>query len=119
MESFMAGCVVAADLPFEMEEMFRDVVIVLDKTLSNHQINRILQQNLRDNAELKRKAAKALVLARKYFSCEQKVERMLDTFDEYQRGVRGYNLPFGIRLGCHSYTYTLTRPNKWCGHALY
>lgn len=114
MEALMVGCVVASDLPFEMEELYRDVVIQIDESMTAAEIGKTLKLALGNEDELQRKAAKGILLAKKYFSCEHKVERMLDTYDEYQKGVRGYTLPFGVRLGCHSFMPPLTRPNPWC-----
>ena len=116
-EAFMVGCVVASDLPFEMEEVFRDVVIRIDSRLPEKKIGELIQRALDDETELKRKAAKAMVIARKYFSCERKTERLLENLADYENGLRGYAIPYGFRIGCHSYDISNIHhqeQNPWC-----
>mmetsp|Transcript_24596 Transcript_24596/g.40493 ORF Transcript_24596/g.40493 Transcript_24596/m.40493 type:complete len:503 (-) Transcript_24596:219-1727(-) len=113
-EAFLVGCVVASDLPFEMEEEFRDVIIQLDAADSDKAIQAKLASALADPVELRRKAARAMALAHRYFTCHSKVERMLKYVDDYRKGFRGYYFPFGFRIGCHSYLKPYARPNKWC-----
>lgn len=114
MDALMSGCVIASDLPFEMEEILKDVIIVLDKSFSPAKINKIIQDALDDPGELKRKAAKGIVLARKHFTCQHKTERMLFLLSEFLNGFRGYYFPYGVRMGCHSYLSPLENVNPWC-----
>ena len=70
-----------------------------------------------DEAELQRKAARALQLGLTHFTCHQKAERVLDAVDEFRQGFRGYKLPYGFRLGCSTYHF-YKQPslflNPWC-----
>lgn len=110
----MAGCVIASDLPFEMEEIFSDIIIVLDSTQPAYDLNKTIRAALDDEKELRRKAAKGMVLARKHFTCEHKTERALFLLNEHNAAFRGYYLPFGVRLGCHSYLPPYDNVNPWC-----
>ena len=114
MEALMVGCVPAADLPFEMEEIFREVVIPLSVDMTAGEINEVITKALQDPLDLQKRAAKGLILARKYFSCQKKTERALFLMDEYRNGFRGYYFPYGYRLGCHSYMTPLENVNPWC-----
>eukprot|EP00276_Gloeochaete_wittrockiana_P002406 CAMPEP_0184671896 /NCGR_PEP_ID=MMETSP0308-20130426/85777_1 /TAXON_ID=38269 /ORGANISM="Gloeochaete witrockiana, Strain SAG 46.84" /LENGTH=522 /DNA_ID=CAMNT_0027119117 /DNA_START=107 /DNA_END=1675 /DNA_ORIENTATION=+ len=113
-EAFLSGCVVASDLPYELEEELRDVVIQLHVNDTDDVIERKLFEALLDPVELRRKASKAMAIAHRQFTCHSKIERLLRYADEYNSGFRGYYFPFGFRMGCHSYLKPLTRPNKWC-----
>lgn len=118
MEAFMAGCVPASDIPFEMEELLSPAIIHLSPQWSLSKINRIIQKALENPIKLKQMAAHGLYLARTYFSCEHKVERMLNVYKEYQQEFRGYYFPFGYRMGCHSYLKGFETPNAWCRHPI-
>ena len=73
---------------------------------------------LADEAGLQRKAAAGIRLARRHFTCEHKLERIMDAAAEYRAGFRGYHFPFGFRIGCHSYFTSDNRPaHPWCSHA--
>lgn len=117
MEAFMVGCVVASDLPFEMEDLFRDTIIVLSPQQTQKEIGRIIQNALDDEEGLRRKAAKGLKLAREYFSCEQRADKIIETMKDYDSGFRGYYLPFSVRYGCHSFgefDRSFDKVNSWC-----
>ena len=70
---------------------------------------------LADPEELQRKAALGLQAARQHFTCEAKLDRILDAAAEHKAGFRGFSFPFGFRLGCHSYHTSDNRPSAaWC-----
>lgn len=108
----------ATDIPYEMEELLSPAVIHLSSSWTTYKINKVIQKALDDPAWLKKKAAHGLYLARIYFSCEHKVERMLNAYKEYRQDFRGYYFPFGYRMGCHTYLSegdeTFAQPNQWC-----
>lgn len=114
MESLMSGCVIASDLPFEMEEVFRDIIIPLQSNYTEGELMHVLMEAVKDPVELRRKAAMGIIMAKKYFTCRKKIDSILDIVDEYNKGFRGYKLSFGVRLGCHSYLYPFDKPNVWC-----
>ena len=116
-ESFLAGCVVASDLPFEMEELYRDVIIVLPQDASEEHVAEVINAALQDEAELQRKAARALNIGLQHFTCHGKAERVLDAVQEFRDGFRGYIFPFGFRSGCQGYHFLHQRGlalNPWC-----
>lgn len=63
MEALMAGCVPASDLPFEMEEILRDVVIKLDAKMTTKEIGIVIEKELNDDKGLQIKAAEGNTLA--------------------------------------------------------
>ena len=68
-----------------------------------------------DPQQLQRKAALSLQLARDHFTCEAKLDRILDAAAEHRAGFRGFSFPFGFRLGCHSYHPSHEKPSaSWC-----
>lgn len=101
-EAMMAGCVVAADLPFEMEELLRDAMVVLEADDSPQAIADKVNAALADPSTLRVKAARGMRLARQHFTCEHKLERILDEAWDYKSGGRGYHFPFGFRIGRQS-----------------
>jgi hypothetical protein len=113
-EAMHAGCVIAAEMPFEMEEIFEDVIIQIEKNWSFERIQQVLHDALQDEEDLKRRAAKGIVLAKKHFTCEHKLERALYMMNEHNSGFRGYFMPFGVRLGCHNYLPPFDKVNPWC-----
>lgn len=114
-EALMAGCVVAADLPLELEEVLSEAMILLQASDSPQTIADKVNAALADPAGLQRKAARGAQIARQHFTCEHKLERILDAAEEYRAGVRGYHFPFGFRIGCHSYFPSDNRPaHPWC-----
>jgi hypothetical protein len=112
-EALSSGCVIASDMPFEMQELLNGVIIELKFDMTPIQINTIIQEALADEQELKRKAARGLKLAQELFWCERKAERMVRLYEDYVDGHRGYYFPFGYRLGCHSYIDSQPS-NPWC-----
>ena len=116
-ESFLAGCVVASDLPFEMEELYRDAIIVLPQDASEKHVAKIINAALEDEAELQRKAARALHIGLQHFTCHKKAERILDAVQAYRDGFRGYIFPYGFRSGCQNYHFLHQHGlalNPWC-----
>ena len=70
---------------------------------------------LADPEELQRKAALGMQIARQQLTCEAKLDRILDAAAEHKAGFRGFNFPYGFRLGCHSYFTSDNRPSApWC-----
>ncbi|KAJ3028508.1 UNVERIFIED_CONTAM: hypothetical protein HDU68_001504 [Siphonaria sp. JEL0065] len=111
-ESFMSGCVVAADIPLEMENMFRNVVIPLKASMSIEQINETLQEYLKDKARLSWMAQEAFKRARANWTCRNKVNRLLEAAEMVVGGDRGYWGPF-----CFSSTFRKFDSNtgtEWC-----
>lgn len=114
-EAMMSGCVVAADLPLEMQNVLSQAMVILDQQDSPAVIAAKVNAALADPTELLRKATAGISLAQQYFTCEHKLERILDAAGEYRAGQRGYVFPFGFRIGCHSYFPADHRPaNAWC-----
>ena len=108
---------VASDLPYEMEELYRDAIIVLPHDANKEEVAAILNAALADEAGLQRKAVRGLQLGHEHFTCHKKAERVLDSVEEFTSGFRGYLFPYGWRSGCQSYHF-LEQPGKaynpWC-----
>ena len=114
-EALMSGCVVAADLPYEMEDILSEAMIVLQPDDTAQDIADKVNAALEDPAELQRKAARGIELARQHFTCEHKLERIINAAYEHKTGFRGFHFPFGFRIGCHSYFTSDQRPaHPWC-----
>lgn len=100
-EAFLSGCVVASDIPSEMEDqVFKDAVIELHQGMTEEDINDVLQEALQDLDNLQRMAVKAFKLARQHFSCKHKVDRLLEVVARYKRGEVGYWFPYGNNSQC-------------------
>ena len=116
-ESFLAGCVVASDLPFEMEELYKQAIIVLPPDASRERVAAIMNAALTDEAELQRKAARALRIGLEHFTCHRKADRVLDAVQQFRDGFRGYLFPYGFRSGCQNYHFDHQHgraSNPWC-----
>ena len=73
----MSGCVVASDMPFEMEEVFRGVVIPLRQDMSAQEVQDVLEEYAGDKERLARMAGEATTEGRellKVFTRESRVE---------------------------------------------
>ncbi|ORY42335.1 hypothetical protein BCR33DRAFT_767196 [Rhizoclosmatium globosum] len=99
-ESFMSGCVVAADIPLEMESVFKGVVIPLRADMEVEEINDVLQRYLKDKERLARMAMEAFRRARSLWTCRNKVDRLLEAAEMVVSGERGYWFPFEFRGTC-------------------
>ena len=77
-----------------MEEILGPAVIALNAKWSAQKIGITIQTALDNDKELQKKAAYGLYIARTYFSCERKVERMLQLLKKYRSGFRGYVFNF-------------------------
>ncbi len=104
-EAFLAGCVVAADLPDEMQELFEGAIIVLDQQASQDEVASTVNAALEDEAELQRKATYAYDLALEHFTCHRKAERILDYVADFRKGFRGYVFPYGFKSRCKNYHF--------------
>ena len=116
-ESFLAGCVVASDLPYEMEELYSDVIIVLPQNATQEQVAAVMNAALSDEAELQRKAARALKIGLEHYTCHRKAERVLNAVQRFRNGFRGYHFPYGFSSGCqnyHFYEQHHKSSNLWC-----
>ncbi|KAJ3403439.1 hypothetical protein CcCBS67573_g06582 [Chytriomyces confervae] len=113
-ESFMSGCVVAADIPLEMEEMFRNVVIPLRADMSVQEINQVLQEYLQDKERLAWMAVEAFKRARMHWTCRNKVDRLLEAAERVVRGERGYWFPFGFSSTCRRFGKDDKWISDWC-----
>ncbi|KAJ3077137.1 hypothetical protein HDU98_007522 [Podochytrium sp. JEL0797] len=112
MESFMSGCVVAADVPIEMEDMFRDVMIPLTPDMTAKQIQDTLDVYLNDLPRLRWMAQEAFVRARRHWTCRNKVDRLLEAAGRVVAGEKGYWFPFGFSATCRDYQGGVKTP--WC-----
>ena len=115
-EAFLSGCVVASDIPHEMEHVFRGVVIELSDSMSESEIDKILGDALADPERLAEMALEAHKRARVYFNCRNKVDKLLQVASKYMDGEKGYWFPDGYSAVCRSYS---TDPKKkfapaWC-----
>ena len=116
-ESFLAGCVVASDLPFEMEDLYKDAIIVLPQNATQDQVAAVMNAALADEAELQRKAALGLHLGLEHFTCHRKAERVLDAVQRFRAGFRGFHFPYGFSSGCQTYHFNKQpgkASNAWC-----
>ena len=104
-EAFLAGCVVASDLPDEFGTLFEDAIIVLDTSASEREVADIINTALEDEAGLQLKAAKAYRLGLEHFTCHRKAERILDHVDAFRKGYRGFIFPYGFKSGCKNYHF--------------
>lgn len=116
-EAFLAGCVVASDLPDEMQELFKDAIIVLDPRATQLEIAKAINAALEDEPELKRKATHAHNIGMEHFTCHRKAERILDYVAEFRTGYRGYVFPYGFKSSCKNYHFNEQRDlllQPWC-----
>ncbi|KAJ3203366.1 hypothetical protein HDU82_006639 [Entophlyctis luteolus] len=113
-ESFMSGCVVASDIPLEMEDIFKDVVIPLEPDMTPGEINNILQVYLADKERLAWMAMEAFKRARMHWTCRNKVDRLLEAAERVVRGDRGYWFPFGFSGGCRRFGKGDSKRTEWC-----
>lgn len=102
-EAFLSGCVVASDIPSEMEYIFRGVVIELDARMTEQEIDLKLRGALQDPVQLQQMAVEAMYRARNIFNCKSKVDKLLEAVARYQIGERGYWFPDGFSATCRSY----------------
>ncbi|ORY38762.1 hypothetical protein BCR33DRAFT_853747, partial [Rhizoclosmatium globosum] len=102
-EAFLSGCVVAADIPLEMEEIFRDVTIPLRLDMNAEEVNDILQVYLADKERLAWMAREAFYRARQHWTCRNKVDRLIESAARLLNGDKGYWFPFGFSAGCRDY----------------
>ncbi|KAI8607711.1 hypothetical protein BC830DRAFT_89419 [Chytriomyces sp. MP71] len=113
-ESFMSGCVVAADIPLEMEDMFKGVVIPLSAAMSVEEINARLQEYLADKERLAWMAMEAFRRARTHWTCRNKVDRLIEAAERVVEGERGYWFPFGFSATCRKFGKDDTWITDWC-----
>ncbi|KAI9353720.1 hypothetical protein BDR26DRAFT_814962 [Obelidium mucronatum] len=113
-ESFMSGCVVASDIPLEMEDLFKDVVIPLNVKMSVDQINSILQEYLQDKDKLEWMAREAFKRARMHWTCRNKVDRLIQAAARVLEGERGYWFPFGYSATCRKFWTEAKYETEWC-----
>ncbi|KAI9353721.1 hypothetical protein BDR26DRAFT_890178 [Obelidium mucronatum] len=113
-ESFMSGCVVAADIPLEMESMFQNVVIPLRPDMTAEDINNVLQGYLRDKERLAWMAMEAFKRARMHWSCRNKVDRLIQAAEMVVEGERGYWFPFGYKATCRRFGEESQYTTEWC-----
>ncbi|ORY40973.1 hypothetical protein BCR33DRAFT_787202 [Rhizoclosmatium globosum] len=113
-EAFFSGCVVAADVPIEMEEMFRDVVILLRKEMTAEEVNEVVQEYLKDKERLAWMAEEAFYRARQHWTCRNRVDRLLEVSARVLRGERGYWFPFGFSATCRHYPNMKDYSNGYC-----
>ena len=113
MEAFMAGCVVASDLPHEMGDLIKNSIIELDAADNTTVIATKINAAMADQHMLREKAARAIQVAMTHWTCAHKFDRLLGYADEYAHGFRGYSLPYSIKLGCNSFQGNGKRA-AWC-----
>ena len=116
-EAFLAGCVVASDLPDEMQELLKDNMIVIDARATIEEVAEIINAALEDEPELKRKAVRAYQTGMEHFTCQHKAERILDYVSEFRAGYRGYNFPYGFKSSCKNYHFSKQHGlnlQPWC-----
>jgi hypothetical protein len=99
----MSGCVVAADVPFEMEAMFQDVIIPLRQDMTDAEIQETIEPYLKNKDRLAWMAATAFRRAREQWTCRNKVDRLLTAAAKIKSGDRGMWFPFGFSVGCRKF----------------
>ena len=109
----MSGCVVAADIPLEMEDMFTDVIIPLRQDMTAEEVQDTLLQYMNDKKRLAWMAAEAFKRARENWTCRNKVDRLLEAAAKIRSGKRGYWFPFGFSTDC-SRQYSSHHKPSWC-----
>lgn len=117
-EAFLSGCVVASDIPTEFEELFSNVIIKLNASMTAEEIDSVLRQALERPDLLEQMAIEAFKRARSYFSCKRKVDKLLEAASRYMNGERGYWFPYGYSATCRSYAteskYYQENYPAWC-----
>ncbi|ORY23343.1 hypothetical protein BCR33DRAFT_135266 [Rhizoclosmatium globosum] len=111
-EAFMSGCVVASDIPIEMEDMFRDVVIPLRQDMTAEEVNQVVHAYLLDKEKLEWMAREAFYRARQHWTCRNKVDRLLEVSAKVLQGEKGYWFPFGFSALCR--TFVSADRAMWC-----
>ncbi|KAI9346021.1 hypothetical protein DFJ73DRAFT_960679 [Zopfochytrium polystomum] len=112
-EAMLSGCVVASDMPDEMEdEVFRGVIIRLERHWDGQRIKQELEWYLKRPQLLDRMAIEAFKRAREHLVCEKRVDRLLQLAARARRGDVGYWFPYGFTGGCREYTDQ--RKPDWC-----
>ena len=131
-EAFFSGCVVASDVPHDMHDDIRRVIIPLGEeqgvsedsdgdeddeedgsNADGGETRKVLGRDAliarklhfwyHNSQGLQRKRAAARALAFERFTCRSKLDRLWDASNHYRRGARGLVMPFGTRIDCHSY----------------
>ncbi|KXS09871.1 hypothetical protein M427DRAFT_160122 [Gonapodya prolifera JEL478] len=103
-EAMLSGCVVASDVPHEMQnEVFRGVIIQLDAEWSVERIQEEFDWYLERPKLLRSMAAEAFKRARAELTCTRKVDRLLQSAARARRGDVGYWFPYGLVAGCRRY----------------
>ncbi|ORY38784.1 hypothetical protein BCR33DRAFT_741292 [Rhizoclosmatium globosum] len=113
-EAFLSGCVVASDIPIEMESMFRDVVIPLRLDMTAHEVNSVLEDYLSRPERLAWMAREAFYRARQHWTCRNKVDRLLEASERVLKGEKGYWFPFGFSATCRKYPFAPDKNSEWC-----
>ncbi|KAJ3070916.1 hypothetical protein HDU98_006052 [Podochytrium sp. JEL0797] len=113
-ESFLSGCVVASDVPYEMQDVFKDVMIPLSVDMTVDEINDTLQTYLQDKERLRWMAMEAFRRARAQWTCRNKVDRLLEAAEMVASGQRGYWMPFGFLAGCRRFGEGEEYVTEWC-----
>ncbi|CDZ97915.1 hypothetical protein [Phaffia rhodozyma] len=103
-QALLSGCVIAGDLPTEMEDELSEFMVVLQPYWSIEQINQVVAKALANPAELQRKALAGFMFAREHLTNLRKVDKAMELFvGGYERGERGYKFPYGFSMRCRSH----------------
>ncbi|KAJ3331877.1 hypothetical protein HDU76_001965 [Blyttiomyces sp. JEL0837] len=115
-EAFLSGCVVAGDIPLEMENTFRDVVIPLRLDMSASEIQATLDEYVHDTERLAWMAVEGFRRARAVWTCRAKVDRLLEAAGKIKGGEKGYWFPFEFSATCREYPWSRNEEDKspWC-----
>lgn len=113
-QAMLSGCVVAGDIPDDMPYELRDAVISLDQSWDIETINAVIRNEIRNDAEMQRKAIKALKYARTHFTSTRKLEGMMELAADYRNGHRGYVFPTSVRSTCRRYMSEGGWTQEWC-----
>ena len=122
-EAMMSGCVIAADLPYEMWHELEDVIIKLPHRASAKEVAKIINtaNSPSNQHRLEYMARGAAYLAHRHLTCEARVDRLYHSIRAYENGRRGVYLPFSSAIDCHSFNMAWPSANissrtvlPWC-----
>ena len=119
-QAMLAGCAIASDIPFDFPIKAHKFIIQIDFSWSYEKLNETLVNALIDKIALKERILGAKKFAQEYFTCQAKMNRILDSVAGYRAGWRGYSFPEGFRIDCNRYySWETVNPvdierHPWC-----
>lgn len=119
MEAMLAGCVVAADVPTEMDLELQKLILPLDAKWNESRIETTLKGYLADTDDLRERSLRSFIYARRHFTCQSKLDNIVDVAERFWAGERGYIFPNGFSAVCRRYGVyprhdNITYRPPWC-----